>query len=245
MVEMRWPVKHITTKSVLLLALGLTACVGTDDGTDDADIPCGMRDCSAAEVDPEWGPEFAQLRDGKADSAGVRTALVDLTADGELDASDVLALFDEAGRHLSESELEIIREALEDTSFTVTDEARETAENSALTWGLPDDEAELVLSGDTFAGDQVPEAVTKYLKLARMHGAAAYDVNEVDDDGERMWSPYPATTPPLENMTFSYTMITPQALLDDINDTDVEYNAIVGQEMLTHYPPHAGRSFRT
>ena len=101
--------KPITTKSVLLLALGLTACVGTDDGTDDSDIPCGMRDCSAAEVDPEWGPEFAQLRDGKADAAGVRTALVALTADGELDASDVLTLFDEAGRNLSESELEIIR----------------------------------------------------------------------------------------------------------------------------------------
>lgn len=224
------------TTAAAALLLALSACADTsDEGPAPADeIPCGMRLCSAEEVDPEWGPELPSAGEGKADADDIRTAVSNATADGTLDAADVQTLFDASGNRLSDGELAVIREALDDTTYTVLDEAREAASDIALTWQLPAEEAELVLAGRTFDGGTVPAAVTAYLRQARLHGAVAYDVDETDEDGERIWSPYPATTPAVENMAFDYTVVTPQALLDDLADTDVEYNVIVGQETVQH-----------
>ena len=220
-----------------VLVLGVSACAGTNDAPDEPesdDAPCGIRLCSAPEVDPDWGPELQSAGEGKADTQGVRSALTEATLDGVLDADEVPALYDAAGRRLSDSELEVIREAMNSPDFETTDEALVAISDLALTWDLPSDEAEAILNGMSYAGTRVPQEVTQFLRQARLNGAVAYDVDEVDNDGERIWSPYPATTPAVENMAFDYTEITPAALQADIDDTDVEYNMIVGQETLTH-----------
>lgn len=222
--------------TTLILGLAATACVevaGPEDEGEEA-IPCGMRACEAAEVDPEWGPELPPSRDGKADADSIRTAVVALTGDGRLEADDVARLFEETGDRVSQSELDAIRAALEDSTYEIGDGARARALELALVANLPAEEAAQLRDGRTMAGTPLPEPVRELLAEARLRGAVAYDVNEVDEDGERLWTPYPATTPPLENMSFEYTEITPEVLAGDLADAQVEYNRIVGEETLQH-----------
>ncbi len=220
--------------------LVLAACGNVDEPTAPTDagdeIPCGMRACAAQEVDGEWGPERVDEHLGKADTESVISAFNAAKADGVLTADDIDSMFAETGGRVSRGEILAIRDSLnpEDDSYIVADEAKERALELALVANLPDDEAEQVLSGRSFAGTELPPAVIEMVATARLNGAVAYDVNEIDDDGERVWTPYPATTPAMENMAFDYTEVTPAALTADLEDTDVVYNRIVGTETLTH-----------
>jgi hypothetical protein len=171
--------------------------------------------------------------DGKADSATVNSKLEQVTQDGELSADDVDALFEACGNTVSKSEMLAIRDATESTRFDVTPDALDRAlERATYANLLPAEASELEDKG-AYGGNTVPAKVKALLAKARLNGAAAFDVRETDSDGEGVWNPYPTTTPPTENMTFQYTLITPQGLAADLANTTVEYNAITGVEEVT------------
>jgi hypothetical protein len=171
--------------------------------------------------------------DGKADSAAVSDVLEELTKDGELSADDVDALFDAAGNTVNRSEMLVIRDATESTDFEVPADAKTHALERANYANLFAPEAAELKAKGGYGGNSVPAAVRTLLAKARLNGAVAFDVREVDSTGEGIWNPYPTTTPPTENMTFKHTVITPQGLAADLANTTVEYNAITGTEMVT------------
>ncbi|HHH27434.1 MAG TPA: hypothetical protein ENK57_03660 [Polyangiaceae bacterium] len=213
------------------LACLLAACAAPP-GTAESEVPCGIVDCAVGEdmLIPDYTPppDF-----GKADREGVEDTLRQNTMDGVLDAADVLDLFDAAGQRVGRAEMRVIRDALESTDFEVTDDAVRTALDMALVANLFEHERTALTDDDvlTYGGSDLPEAVQEFVARARLNGAIAYDVQEVDeDDGELVWNPYPSTTPPVENMTFEYTEVTPAALLADLNDTTTIYNRIAGTE---------------
>lgn len=196
---------------------------------------CGVVVCAVdeAEVDDEDLPFTPERSPGKADAAAIDGEVARVTADGTLDAADVDALFNAAGARVNDDELDAIRVALDATTYTVTDDARAAARSRAAARDLFRDELATLGSGRTWAGTEVPAAVREVLETARLNGAIAYDVNEQDESGEGVWSPYPATTPPTGNMSFEYTELTPEALAADLADTTVEYNRIVGTQSRT------------
>ncbi|MCA9581079.1 MAG: hypothetical protein KC416_04750 [Myxococcales bacterium] len=222
-----------------LLAAALFSFFGcaadhSGDGTNTERVPCGIRPCSASdtELDRDIPDYDGTLIGGKADAADVEGAIARSAADGVLDATDIELAFESAGEDITSLEMLVIRDALESTSWEVTDDARTTALNLAFTANLFDYEARALTGGAprTVGRHNIPDAVLALVAKARLNGALAFDVREEDEDGEGVWSPYPTTTPPTENMTFEYTEITPQVLEDDMNDRSVEYNAIVGTE---------------
>lgn len=195
--------------SAVLLALALPLAIGCNgDDTSDFEEP-----------------------GGKGDVAAVSQALARVTTDGELSADDVDELFD-AANNVSLREMLTIRDATEeDSRFSVTDEAVARALDLAFTANLFDYEVEaLATAGEGYAGNKVPEAVRALVAQARLNGAVAYDTRETSSDGEGRWNPYPSTTPPIDNMAFDYTVVTPDALAADMADATVVYNAIVGSE---------------
>jgi hypothetical protein len=171
--------------------------------------------------------------DGKADSAAVSQKVTDLTRDGELSAADVDALFDAAGDTVNKSEMLVIRDATESTAFSVPAAAKTRALERATYANLFSPEAQELRTKNGYGGNVIPAKVRTLLAKARLNGAAAIDVRETDSTGEGIWNPYPTTTPPTENMTFKYTVITPERLAADVADTTVEYNAISGVETVT------------
>ncbi len=182
----------------------------------------------AADAGPESG---LNADEGKADTAGVARAVVTLTADGELSADDVDALFDEAGESVSKNEMLVIRDATESTAFDVADDAVRRALENAYNANLLDHEIEQSVDPSVgYGGTKIPEAVRALVSQARLSGAVAFDIRETRGDGEGRWSPYPATTPPIDNMAFDYTVITPEGLAADAADDQITYNAIVGTE---------------
>ncbi len=212
--------RDLLTAAPLVLALG---CDGeASDPTGIPDNACGIVACT----DDMANFEPAELPGGgayaKADADNVEAALAQLTTDGVLDAVDVPELYAAAGETVKPSEIAVIRDALSSTDFEVTPEADALARYMARTLDLSDAERSYHEAGLTYAQTAVPEAVTELLARARLNGAVAYDVNERDADGEGLWSPYPATTPPTHNMAFDYTMITPEGLAADLADTAVE-----------------------
>lgn len=170
---------------------------------------------------------------GKTDAATVEKLVDELTADGELSAADVDRLFESAGNSVSKAEMLVIRDAVEGTGYAVPPEATARALERATTANLLRAEARELSARGAYGGNTVPAKVRELLAKARLSGAAAFDVRETDAQGEGVWNPYPTTTPPTENMTFQYTLITPEALAADLADTDVEYNAITGVETVT------------
>jgi hypothetical protein len=218
----------------MLVALMACAPSETPDPQDDA--PCGVRVCDFE--DPEdFDPTFEEPSpQGKADASDrVSAAVHNATQDGVLDVADLDSLFEASGNTVSRGEIAVIREALfgEDLPYLVEAEAAERGRFLARTANLSEAEASYAELDLTYAMSDTPEAVADLLVKARLHGAVAYDVNEVDDDGERVWTPYPATTPAEGNMAFDHTEITPEKLLADLEDDEVEYQAIVGTEEIT------------
>lgn len=224
--------------ALLGASLALAACAEeTTEPGDGGLAGCGIVACTANDADDDYDPSgLPPENNPKSDAVDrVRAAIGNATADGELDVDDLETIWAAAGESVSKGELAAVREALlEQSAYTVTPEAIERGDELALTANITsDDEKDILLSGLSFAGTELPDEVRAVLLNARWHGAVAFDVDEQDEDGEGIWSPYPATTPPRENMTFAYTEITPQRLIDDREDTDVEYNAIVGTEKAT------------
>lgn len=171
------------------------------------------------------------LNEGKADTASVQQAIAAVTADGELSADDIDTVFEEAGNSVSKNEMLAIRDATESTAFDVTDEAIERALERAYNANLFDYEVEQTADPTLgYGGNKIPEAVRALVAQAKLNGAVAFDVRETDGDGDGRWSPYPATSPPVDNMAFDYTIITPEVLAADVADDQVVYNAIVGSE---------------
>lgn len=187
-------------------------------------VACAATDPAATE---------APAGDDKSDSASVEKLVDELTNDGELSASDVDKLFDAAGDTVNKAEMLVIRDAVEGTGYAVPVEATNRALERATIANLLRAEARELMARGAYGGNQVPQAVKDLVAKARLSGAAAFDVRETDSDGEGLWNPYPTTTPPTENMTFQYTLITPEGLAADLADTTVEYNAIIGTEQVT------------
>lgn len=177
--------------------------------------------------DVETGP------DGKGDAATVEKLLDQLINDGELSADDIDKLFETAGDTVNKAEMLVIRDAVEGTGYTVTADATARALERATTANLLPAEARELSQRGGYGGNDVPPQVRELLAKARLNGAAAFDVRETDSQGEGIWNPYPTTTPPTENMTFQYTLITPAGLAADLADATVEYNAITGTEEVT------------
>jgi hypothetical protein len=182
----------------------------------------------AADTGPDEGNDLA---DGKADTAAVANAVARVTADGELSAADVDELFDAAGNNVSLGEMLTIRDATESSSFSVADAAVERALENAYNANLLDHEVEQTAdASEGYGGNKIPEAVRALVSQARLNGAVAFDIRETRGDGEGRWSPYPSTTPPVDNMDFDYTVVTPDGLAADVAATQLTYNAIVGTE---------------
>lgn len=182
-------------------------------------------------VADETPGDFEEPSGGKADTAAVSQALIRLTADGELSASDVDEAFEAAEDNVSMSEMLAIRDAIESTSYTVTPEAVDQALNRAYLANLLDHEAEQLADPNVgYGGNQIPASVRALVAQARLNGAVAFDVRDTKSNGEGRWNPYPSTAPPLGNMALDYTVITPDGLAADVADTQVTFNAIVGTE---------------
>jgi hypothetical protein len=215
-----------------LACAGLLAC-GDEESTGPSGpdtAACGIIDCSAG-PDDDYSVEFEDEGGfGKADADDVLGALSVATRDGLLDSDDVIALFEACGNRVNPKEMAIIRDAIVSEDFEVEDKAVELAHLIARVHGLFQIEADHILTGASYGGTEVPEAVKAVIAQARLNGAIAYDVNERNDDDELIWTPYPATTEATDNMAFDYTEITPAKLTADLEDTEVEYNAIVGTE---------------
>ncbi len=198
---------------------GQTApCAGVSpDGNEDIDVD---------------GLSVDGLNGGKADAVDrVQRAVADATADGELDEADIAAIFESAGNRVSADEMNVIRMALgEDAKFTVTPEAGAKGRVLARTHGLPAVEIEVIQSGQSFGGSEVPPAVNELATRARLFGAVAYDVREVDDDGDQVWTHYPSLSPAVGNMAWSYTEITPFVLESDRDDATLQFLQVVGYD---------------
>ncbi|MBL7670858.1 MAG: hypothetical protein JNM39_10260 [Bdellovibrionaceae bacterium] len=82
----------------------------------------------------------------------------------------------------------------------------------------------LAISGSSFAqqlsfgGHEIPSAVQKLIKEAKVNGAVAYDINETNSNGNPTYTPYAISTQAVGNMTFEHTEITPEVLAADMND---------------------------
>lgn len=224
--------KSISVFSIIFALLG--GCTSSSSVAGSG-VPCGKRTCSADDGDADEVSYSPDNGAGKADEAAISAQAVALTGDGALSADDVASLFEVAGDAINRSEMLAIRDAVlkPSSGYTVDAEAVSAAYQLAATSNLTGKEATTIRKGMSFAGTEVPAAVRELLGKARLNGAIAFDVNETNSDGEGVWTPYPATTAPTENMTFEYTMLTPQVLAADLADTDVEYNAIVGTETVT------------
>lgn len=189
----------------------------------------------------------------RADLSRIGRALDRAVADGMLEADEVAALFEAAGNRVSEKEVLEIRAAVINGQlagvgpYDVAPGARQATLDLATVRNIGAAEAQEILSGVSFGGTEVPEAVREVLANARLAGAIAYDVQETktksDGTVEGVWSPYPATTPPIGNMAFDYTEITPEALKADMADTSVRYNQITGTEKRKEIDPSTGKEF--
>jgi len=158
---------------------------------------------------------------GKEDAVRVEATIEPLVSDGVLDTNDVLAAFDSMGNNISDGEIIALRDALDRPDLDVSAEARQLAGDLATTANLFEWEQASITNpaGLSYGGNTIPQAVQQVVARARLSGAIAYDVNEIDeDDGEGVWNPYPPTTPAVENMTFAYTEITPDVLAADMAD---------------------------
>lgn len=187
---------------------------------------------------------LAALCDTLNDAASLSTcepgpiseALRGRVADGSLSVDDVKAAFAIAAedeRH-SECEMAEIRAALAGGSaYTVDAAATDAAIDLAYAADLFAASKRKLAGGKTYGGTALPEEVKRLVATAKLNGAVVYDVEATNNDGEGIYSHYPATAPARGNMAFSYTEITPKALADDMALTGPQ-TYINGQEEKTN-----------
>lgn len=148
----------------------------------------------------------------------ISEALRGRVADGSLSAEDVRAAFEMAAadRGHSECEMAEIRAALAGgPAFTVDAAAMDAAVDLAYAADLFAASKAKLAGGTTYGGTVLPDAVKRLVANAKLNGAILYDVEATNEDGEGIYSHYPATAPARGNMAFSYTEITPKALAED------------------------------
>lgn len=223
----------------IAVSTSLTACQGAEDTEGSKDVQenaCGITVCANPDVEDSYDVDKlpSETFNGKADAVEeVQLKIDEVSQDMVIDVLDVQDIFEEMGNKVSVDEIRAVGKLLREKPDLFEPSAIELTKRLAVTANIDGEERDLLLSGKTFAGTEVPDAVKEVIATARLNGAVAYDVNEQDDDGEGVWSPYPSITPPTRNMTFEYTEITPEVLKADIEDTDVEYNMIVGTTTAT------------
>jgi len=224
---------------LFVLALTFVACAEEEKKSSVVDeLACGIVVCAEVDEDPNFDPNSVVVdpEGGKADAADeVSAKLFELTADGDLNVSEVRAIYEAAGAKLSPGEAAVIRDGIaEGTVYTVLPEAKKEAYTLARVSNITNaDEVALLTDGRSFSGTEIPEAVQEVVALARLNGAVAYDVRERGEDGEQIWTHYPSISPAVGNMAFEYTEISPAALQADLDDKTAVYNAIVGTEQAT------------
>lgn len=223
---------------IALCPLFLFACAEDEEVVVDQDGPksgaCGLNLCAATDDDGE-GYDADKLPsefvNGKADAVDrVESTLAEVSADGVVDGPDVEKVFEAMGGKISANEIRVLGDALErdDLTYEFTTSGVETAYKLAVTANIGDVQVEYLDLKYTFAQTELPEDVYQALGRARLAGAVAYDVNELDKDNEGIWSPYPSTTPAEGNMAFDYTMVTPEVLKADMEAVDLKYSRITG-----------------
>lgn len=223
----------------IAVSTSLTACQGAEDTEGSKDVQenaCGITVCANPDVEDSYDVDKlpSETFNGKADAVEeVQLKIDEVSQDMVIDVLDIQDIFEEMGNKVSVDEIRAVGKLLREKPDLFEPSAIELTKRLAVTANIDGEERDLLLSGKTFAGTEVPDAVKEVIATARLNGAVAYDVNEQDDDGEGVWSPYPSITPPTGNMTFEYTEITPEVLKADIEDTDVEYNMIVGTTTAT------------
>ena len=170
-------------------------------------------------------------------TAAMTSELKARTADGVLDGADVNAILQKAGNRVDWEEMITVRDGLAATTYRVEPEAVRVATEFALTRTLFDGEKRVVLgqASRSYGGSAIPAKVRELLVKARLSGAETFDIREQDPnatpdehDNGGVWSPYPSTAPPIGNMTFVHTEVTPAKLLADLADKLVTYNSITG-----------------
>jgi len=213
----------VTTVSALAFAAGIAAAQSTGI----ADVIAGedVGPAVAAVDTSDAPPPYEDPAEAYDREDGMVRALRLSTLDGSLSADDVDRLREEAGPRVNDREMLILREALSgllegQPAFEVEPEARERGVEVASEANLSEESAEYLRGGVSFGGTPIPASVREVVARARLNGAVAYDVTEVDeDDGEGVYTDYPSITPATENMTFRYTEVTPAALERDMADT--------------------------
>lgn len=233
---------HDFIKKALMLAALTTATAACQpesdsEGADLNESACGITLCSTPDdVEDTYDVDKLpnEVINGKADAVDrVRDTIAEVSADGSIDVLDVQEIVEAMGGKVSVDEMRALGTTMREQADLFEPAAVEFAERMAITANIKGDERDILLSGKSYADTEIPEAVRQVLVTARLNGAVAYDVNELDDDGEGIWSPYPSVTPPTGNMTFEYTEITPASIKADIDDVDVTYNMIVGTTTAT------------
>lgn len=160
-----------------------------------------------------------------ASATDIQDLVTHLAKDGQLDIADVKSILSTAGERLKAPEgLVIFASLRRPQGYSVAPDALQWAENHALNRDLSGNERDFLAAKKSFAGTPLPDSVLKVLTDARLAGAVAYDVTEVDPDkpDDGFWSPYPQELPILNNMVFSFTEITPRALAEDMSSTRLE-----------------------
>ncbi|MCA8925211.1 MAG: hypothetical protein KDD82_25600 [Planctomycetes bacterium] len=175
----------------------------------------------APALDPSTTPVVAP--DTNPDNTIVRI-IRRLTLDGSLSKADFDAAVQASGARVSEREMVVLRDALRGEviggpDFKLEAGVAEHAADVIYNANLFDNSKALLAGGTTYGGTAIPKAVRDVIVTAKLNGAAVYDPDDTNSDGERIYSHYPSISPATENMAFAWTEITPQALAADMSDT--------------------------
>lgn len=187
----------------------------------------------------------------------VKNTIRMLTQDGMLDANDVKEAFDSAGGKVNADEMNAIKDAILSadnvsinhdsfaSGYNTTMEAFNEAQGlgarmpilgNQLVKTETVEEAKAV-RGTSFGGTEIPQAVQDLLANAYENGLEPFDVNDTKRNNETgevkgVYTNYPSMSAPQGNMAFAHTEVTPQALRDDIEATDLEYNVMTSASEL-------------
>lgn len=187
----------------------------------------------------------------------VKNKIRALTQDGMLDANDIKEAMASAGKKVDAQEMGAIRDAIlnadninlerdrfEPSGYHTSMEAFQEAQGLGVRFtslngqlAISESVAEATTVRDvSFGGTPVPAEVKELLAKAYSSGLVPFDVNDTKRDNEtgevkEVFTHYPSMSAPVENMAFSHTEITPQALKNDMADNS-EYNVIVPKRTL-------------
>jgi hypothetical protein len=148
-----------------------------------------------------------------------------LAKDGHVDIADVQPIVSTVGERLKAPEgLVIFAFLRRPQGYSVAPDALQWVENHPLNRDLSGNARDILAARKAFAGTPLLNSVVKVLTDARLAGAVAFDVTEVDPDDpdDGFWSPYPQERPIFNDMVFSFTEITPRALAEDMSSTRME-----------------------